>query len=342
MTTQMITGRVWRLGQYSLRWRPRAVLACLGLAAVVFAAFITEITTGDFPISPQDALTTILGLGDTASEFIVLELRLPRALTAVLVGAALGASGCVLQGLARNPLASPDFIGFTEGAATGAICAIVLGDGNMISTAIGSLIGGTVSAIVVFGLSRRRGGAGPRLILVGIGVTAALVSVNSYLITKAALHDALSAKAWLVGGLNNRGWTHVWAVGIGLAVLLPVALFAGRRISLLDFGDPTATALGVRVERARTWLYVSGVGLAAIATASAGPILFLALAAPRLARGLVGGGSVIASALLGSALLVSADVLTQRLFSPTPLPVGVITAGLGGLYLVWLLTTSRR
>ncbi|GAA2526667.1 FecCD family ABC transporter permease [Pilimelia columellifera] len=338
------TGWALRIGPLSLRPHPRSTLVAAALAVALVGAAVVALTTGEYPLTGAEIIDALRGSATPGVDFIVTTLRMPRLLTGALVGAALGVSGALLQSLARNPLASPDIIGFTSGAATGAIAAFALGADSILRVGLGALAGGTIAAVAVYLLAYRRGGAAGRLVLVGIGVSAALTSVNAFLITRAPLHDAIAAQAWLVGGLNNRGWGHAAPVAAALAVLLPAAIIAGRRLRPLELGDDAAGALGVRAEPSRRMLLVISVALAAVATASAGPVAFVALAAPQLARRLAGAArpALIGSALMGALLLAASDVLAQRLFTPTPMPVGIVTAGLGGLYLTWLLAAGWR
>ncbi|HEX5740570.1 MAG TPA: iron chelate uptake ABC transporter family permease subunit [Pilimelia sp.] len=338
------TGRLVSVGPLAVRLHLRPALAAAGLTAALAAVATLALMTGDFPLTAGEVWRALRGSGDGGSAFIVTTLRLPRLLTGLLVGAALGLSGALLQGLARNVLASPDIIGFTSGAATGAILAFVLGAGSLVLIGAGAVAGGLLAAVAVYTLAHRHGNTGTRLVLVGIGVTAGLTSVNSFLISRAPLHDAVAAQAWLVGGLNNRGWEHARPVGAALIVLAPLAVAVARRLTVLEFGDDPAAALGVPAERTRRLLLAVAVSLAAVATASAGPVAFVALAAPQLARRLAGPArpSPLTAALTGALLLAASDVLTQRLFAPTPLPVGILTAGLGGLYLTWILAAGWR
>jgi iron complex transport system permease protein len=232
----------------------------------------------------------------------------------------------------------------TSGAATGAISALILGADSLFQISLGALAGGTVASVLVYVLAHRRGGTGTRLVLIGIGVTAALVSVNSYLISKAPVHDAVAAQAWLVGGLNNRGWDHVLVMAGTLAVLTPVAAVAAWRLNVLEIGDTTARALGANAEADRRLLLGTSVAFAAIATATAGPVAFVAFAAPHLVRPLTAAArpGPFTAAGMGALLLAGCDLAAQRLFSPVPLPVGVLTAALGGLYLTWILATGQR
>jgi len=339
-----IRGRVVRTGGVSFRVHDRAVVVCLALLAAVVGIGLVTMTTGDFELTVSDVVKSLVGQGDGASDFIVLTLRLPRLLTGILVGAALAVSGGILQSLSGNPLASPDIIGFTQGAATGAILVIVLVDGSMVQIGAGALVGGVATAVVVYLLAFKQGVQGFRLILIGIGISFIMLSLNKYLVTRASLTDAIAVQAWQVGGLNGRGWEHVQVVGAAVAVLLPLALHFGRRLALMEMGDATAKGLGVNAERTRLALIAISVGLAAVATAAAGPVSFLALAAPQLSRRLTGsaGAGLFAAALMGALLLTAGDLAVQRLFSPAQLPVGIATGALGGLYLIWLLAHEWR
>ncbi|MFC3385893.1 FecCD family ABC transporter permease [Couchioplanes azureus] len=333
-----------RRDRLSVRVRPRPAIVAAALIAALAGVTVATITTGDYPISALDAVRALWGAGDPASEFIVTTLRLPRLVTGLVVGIALGVSGAITQSLSRNPLASPDIIGLTSGAATGAILVVVVLHGSMIDTALGAVAGAVGTSVLVYLLAFKNGVQGFRLILVGIGVSAMILSVNSYLIARAAWQDAIAAQAWLVGGLNGRGWEHAEPVLVATALLLPVALLQARRLSLLEMGDAAATALGVPVERSRLLLLGVSVLLAGVATAAAGPIAFLALVAPQLAHRLTrsAGPGLLAAGLMGALLLTASDLAVQRLFAPAQLPVGIATAGIGGSYLAWLLAHQWR
>jgi iron complex transport system permease protein len=273
----------------------------------------------------------------------VLGRRLPRALTAALVGALLGMSGAAFQSLSRNPLGSPDIIGFTSGAATAAVFQIVVLGGGMIATAIAAVLGGIVTALIVYLLARRDGiTGGLRLVLVGIGVGAVVSAISALLIARADIDDALLAQLWSSGSLTGRGWPHVWATLAALAVVGPVLLRLGRDLALIEMGDDSAHGVGVQVERTRFVAVIVAVAAAAAATAATGPIAFIAFAAGQIARRLapVPGVLLGLSALIGAALLAGADLLSQNLDVGLRTPVGLVTSVLGGLYLLWLL--ARR
>jgi iron complex transport system permease protein len=343
---RVVSGFVVRTGRggVSLRIQGRTVAVTAVLLAVLVVVLGISLTTGDFALSVGEVLRALTGNADPGADFIVNTLRMPRLVTAVCVGAALAVSGGILQSLTRNALGSPDVIGFTNGSAVGALVVIIVVHGSMTQIALGALIGGLATAAAVYLLMIGRGLQGFRLVVIGIGVSALLLAVNSYLITRATFQEAIEAQAWLIGSLNNRGWTQANAIGLAVAVLLPLALVLARRLSMVEMGDLTATALGVDVARTRTALLVISVCLAAFATAVTGPILFIALAAPQLARRLTGssGPALLPTALMGAVLLTTSDLAVQRLFAPTLLPVGTATGTLGGLYLIWLLVTESR
>lgn len=324
--------------------RPRTLLVCLGLLVAVVGVSLVTIGTGEYPMSVPDVVRTLLGGGDQSMHFVVMTLRLPRVLVACFVGAALGVSGGIFQSLTRNPLGSPDIIGFTSGAATGALVAIIGFGGGSARIALAALVGGIVTAAAVYLLAYRKGVQGYRLVLVGIGISAVLTSINSYLLTRADLTTAQNAAIWLVGSLNGRGWEHVRPVGLALLVLLPLAFALGRRLLMLEMGDDVCKALGIPVERSRLALVLVAVALCAVAVASAGPIAFVALAAPQVARRLTRapGPGLAAAALMGALVLTASDLGAQRLLAPTQLPVGVMTGLVGGCYLAWLLSREWR
>ena len=327
----------------SLRVHLRSLVVCGVLLAATIAVAVVSIGTGDFPLSASEVVSTLIGRGDPASEFIVETLRLPRVLTAVLVGGAFGIAGAIFQSISRNPLGSPDIIGFTVGSVTGAVVVILLIGGSTSQIALGAVAGGLVTALVVYLLALRGGVQGYRLVLVGIGVSAVLQAINAYLVARATREDAYEAAHWMIGSVNGRGWEHVWPVAAALAVLVPASLALARPLSLLEMGDDAARALGVSAERSRLALIFVAVGLTAVATASCGPIAFVALAAPQIARRLTRSAApgLASAALMGALLLVASDLLAQRLLS-IDLPVGVMTGALGGLYLCWLLSSRWR
>ncbi|MGI5453646.1 FecCD family ABC transporter permease [Streptomyces sp. CA-249302] len=331
-------------GGLSLRLDVRAATVVGLLVLAAFAASVVLIGTGDFPISASDVVRTLAGNGDAGQEFIVNELRLPRVLVGLLVGASLGLGGALFQALTRNPLGSPDVLGLGQGATAGALVMIVLFSGSAAQVTIGALVGGLVTGLAIYLLAWKQGVHGYRLVLVGIGVSAIVTAVNGYLLTISDIIDASRALVWMTGSLNGRDWEQVWPLLALCAVLVPFVLGNARGLRMMEMGDDVSNALGVRVERVRALLMVAAVLLTATATAAAGPVGFVALTAPQLARRLTRspGPNLLASLCMGAALLVTADWASQRAFGADQLPVGVVTGVLGGVYLLWLLVTERR
>ncbi|WP_394435728.1 FecCD family ABC transporter permease [Streptomyces sp. SGAir0957] len=333
-----------RAGRWSVRFDPRTVLVCVALILVTACLVVLSVGTGTYELSPAEVLRTFAGNGPPGAGFIVLDLRLPRALTAVLVGFGTGIAGAVFQSLTRNPLGSPDIIGFGNGASAGALVAIMFLNAGAPQTAFGAVLGGFATAAAVYLLAWRRGVHGYRLVLVGIGMSAVLGAATSFLYVRADIGKAAQAASWMIGSLNDRGWSEVRTAGLGLLVCVPVVLVYARRLTLLDMGDDTAGALGVPPERSRLILLCAGTGLTAMAVAAAGPIPFLAMAAPQLARRVTraAGPNLLPAAWTGSLLVTAADLLTQRVTGSALMPVGVVTGVGGGLFLAWLLLRERR
>lgn len=333
-----------RLPLFSRRIGVRAALVTLAALVLATGIGVYALTIGDVAFSPGEVLATLVGLGEPRAALVILEWRLPRVLAALVFGVALGVGGAIFQSLTRNPLGSPDVIGFDAGAYTGALLVITTFGVSVATTAAAALVGGTATALIVYLLAFRRGFTGFRLIIVGIGVASMLASANTWIILNADLNVALLASAWGAGSLNLVTGEQVVVAACVIAPLaIAIALFSDR-MHLLEMGDDAAAALGVRTGGVRLTLVVLGVGVTAVVTAMAGPIAFISLAAPQIARRLTGsaGVTLTASAAVGALLLVSSDVLAQRLFAPTQIPVGIVTVCLGGIYLVWLLVREAR
>ncbi|MEP7764282.1 iron-enterobactin ABC transporter permease [Sanguibacter sp. 25GB23B1] len=338
-----ITVRLAR-GRLSGRLDVRTVVVLTVLTAAALAVGLVALGVGDYAVRVPDVVRALVGETTSVVRMVVVDWRLPRVLLALLLGAALGVSGAIFQSMTRNPLGSPDIIGFNTGAYTGALVVILLLGGSYYDIAAGAMVGGLVTAGLVYLLAFRGGVQGFRLIIVGIGISAVLSSVNTWLIIKADLELAMSAATWGAGSLNGLSWAQVRPVAVILLVLLPVLVVLSRRTGILEMGDDAAQALGVRTEPTRLVMLVVGVALTALVTAAAGPIAFVSLAAPQLARRLTRSPSVAMapSAVLGALLLVVSDLAAQRVFAPTQLPVGVVTVSIGGCYLVWLLAREAR
>jgi len=315
----------------------------VALAGLTFAVFCISVSVGDFSVPLADVVPAIFGFGSSSTEFIVQTLRLPRALAAVLVGAAFGLSGSVFQSVAHNPLASPDIIGITAGASAGAVVVIVITGGSSATVALAALGGALAVTLAVYVLAWRKGLTPYRLVLVGVGLGELLLAVIAWMLTRAQVADAQRATVWLTGSLNGRSWAHVRPLMVALLVLVPLLLALSRPLRLLQLGDDTASGLGIRVERSRIALITVAVGLVGVGTATAGPIAFVAFLSGPIARRLVRSPvTLIPSALVGALVVVTADLAARRLFAPSEVPVGVLTAVIGAPYLLWLLARANR
>lgn len=327
--------------------RPRAVLVTVGALLLAALAACVGVSVGDVAVPLRDVVPALLGRGERGAVLVVRDFRLPRVLVGLLVGAAFGLAGAITSSVARNPLATPDVLGVTSGAGTAAVAVLVLD--LPVPLHLAALGGGTAVALLVGGLAWRTGLDGPRLVLVGVALTAGSSAATSYLLVRGDRTDAQQAVVWLTGSLNGRGYEHLRPLALAVAVLLPLALLLGRSLGTLRLGDDLARGLGTRVAAARAGLVAVAVALAAVGTAGAGPIAFVALVAPQVALRLARtpGPPLAASAALGGLLVVAADLLARQGLAllgqdSTELPVGAVTAVLGAPVLLGLLRRSAR
>ncbi|MBK4714700.1 MULTISPECIES: iron-enterobactin ABC transporter permease [Tenebrionibacter/Tenebrionicola group] len=323
---------------------PRLLTTIILLIAAAVGLGGWSLGSGAVPLSGIQVFEALFGNAPRGITLVVVEWRLPRVLSALLVGAALGVSGAIFQSLLRNPLGSPDVMGFNTGAWSGVLLAMVLFNQQATTVAFAAMGGGILCSFVVWLLAWRNGIDTFRLIIIGIGVRAMLMAFNTWLLLHASLDTAVSAGLWNAGSLNGLTWSKLFPGAPLIVVILAAAGILARRMRLLEMGDDTACALGVRVELSRMLLILTAVLLTACATALAGPVSFVALVAPHIARRISGTArwGLAQSALCGGVLLLLADLCAQRLFMPYQLPVGVVTVSIGGLYLIALLIKESR
>ncbi|MFJ6069538.1 FecCD family ABC transporter permease [Streptomyces sp. NPDC093065] len=336
---------VLRAGPLSLRTTRRAVAVCGLLWLALLGLALWAFTLGSYPLSPGDVVSVLTGEASRSVRTVVLEWRAPRIVAAVLFGAALAVGGAVFQSLTRNPLGSPDFIGFTTGSYTGVVLTMLAGASGYAALAAGALAGGLATALAVYLLAFRRGVQGFRLIVVGIAVGALLSSFNTWFSVKAEVDAALRAAVWGAGSLATVDWRTIAVAAVVLTGVALVAPVAQRRMRRLELGDDTAAMLGVPVERTKLLLVLLGVVATATVTAACGPISFVALAAPQIARRLTGRGTSVdlaGSALVGAVLLLGADIAAQHVIPGVTLPTGAVTVCVGGAYLLVLLVREGR
>lgn len=347
--TQLDFGRkIVRVGRQD---KPIALLDARSLTVTLILAVLTVLLAiygifdGSASVTFAETLAALVGHGDEFTTMIVVEWRLPRIILAVCLGAALAMSGAIFQNLTGNPLGSPDVIGFQAGSYTGAIIVMLILQGGAIATMAGALTGGVLTAFAVFFLASQRGSArGVRLIIVGIGVSAMLASINAWILLTATVEDAIMASLWGAGNLSGSKWaTVVFVLPILFALVVAVTLL-NRPMRILQIGVPFATGLGLNIRIVQICAIVVGVGLTAVVTSTAGPISFIALAAPQIARRIArtDGLALLPTAATGAFLLLLADVVAQRINPASPLPVGIVTVSIGGIYFLWLLFREGR
>ena len=334
----------WRWRGYSLRTDRRAFVVATALAIITVVTTVIALGAGDYTVSPLDVIRAAFGAGDPAAQLAIREWQAPRAVAALAFGAALALSGAIFQLLTRNPLGSPDIIGFGVGSYTGALVVSVVLSGTYLMTAAGALAGGLLTAVVVYALAFRQGVSGFRLVIIGVAISAMLSAANYWLILRAELTDAMNAAQWGAGNLSTVTWDLLTPALAVIAVLIVGVAMLARRTPILELGPDLGRTLGAQTRAVQILLPTLGVALTAAATAVAGPIAFIALSSPHIARRLVGGGQtpLAATALTGSSLLLISDLIAARAFSPKVLPVGVVTVCLGGCYLCYLLYRELR
>ncbi|WP_157245485.1 FecCD family ABC transporter permease [Nonomuraea typhae] len=322
---------------------PAALVTGLVTLALLLVAALATLSMGRLGLALPD-LWSALTQGATGKQAFVLErLRGPRLVVAVGAGAALGLSGALFQTVTRNPLASPDVIGLNAGAGAGAAVVVLLLAG-VVPAPLGAL-GGAVLAMVLVYVSTRAGFRDPgRLIVAGIGVNAIAIAFTQYVVYAVERDKAAVLTAYVNGSLAARSWDHALTVWLVLLAVVPAVALLSRRLSVSEMGDELAAGLGAEPARARTAAVVVSVVLSAGAVAVAGPIAFVALTAPQIARRLtrLPGPHLTLSALMGALLLVLADLAAQQSPIPGNLPVGIYTLAVGGLYLGYLLTREWK
>ncbi len=330
--------RFVQLGRLAFRVNIR-VLLLIGISALALVALAAwALTLGSFRLPLADVLGALTGSGTDDANFIVLDLRLPRVLVALMIGPMLAMSGAIFQGLVRNPLVSPDIIGINAGAALFAVFWIVTGR-SLQWLPIVAFIGAVVAAMSIYILSWQGNISAARLILVGIGMNAVFSAGTSLLIIRADINDASRAVLWQAGSVYASTWSDVRVLLTTLIILVPSGIGLMWALRVVQLGDMTARSVGMPLERTRLALILVGCGFSAVAVSIAGPIGFVALMIPHLARmiaGPIGGGVLVFAGILGALLVLGSDMIGQHAL-PVTLPVGVITAALGAPYFLFLL-----
>ncbi|WP_058235063.1 FecCD family ABC transporter permease [Devriesea agamarum] len=324
------------------RRRTRALITASVLTAILLIGMIAEIVVGGSArIELSEIPAAVIGQGEGLADFVIFETRLPRALAAVLVGALFGLSGVMYQRLIGNVLATPDIIGVSAGASTGAVIVIVSAAASGVAVQAGALMGAALAAALIFGLSWSKGSSTYRLVLVGIGVGACFSAITSYLLAFAGTEVSNRAMRWLIGSLSGVQWADITPLVITLVIGTLAALIIGPSLETIRLGDPLAAALGTRVQLLRIAALVLGASLAAIATSVSGPVGFIALVSGPIATRLFPEGGVLPAALVGATLLVLSDVTAQSAPVISPIPTGVLTGLVGAPILMFLLMKRK-
>jgi iron complex transport system permease protein len=317
------------------------ILTVLTLVSLVLSAGL-----GEMKIHPLDSLKAVLGIGDPRDELVIMNFRLPRIIIAMLVGAALAVAGAILQGVIRNPLASPDIIGITGGASVAAVAFLTWLEGVSIHfLPVAAMIGAAAAAVLIYFLSWKQGITPLRLVLIGVGISAAMSAMTTLMIVTSPIYLTSKAVIWLTGSVYGSNWTHVWTLLPWLLVLLPITYTMARHINIQQLGDDVAVGAGHAIERYRLLFLLLCVGLAGAAVAVGGAISFVGLLAPHIARKLVGSsfGSVLPIAgLIGALIVMLADLVARTAFSPLDLPVGIFTSAIGAPFFIYLLYRNRN
>ncbi|SKA81586.1 iron complex transport system permease protein [Agreia bicolorata] len=324
--------------------RIRYVAIAAVLVTVLIVLAVLALMLGDRVIAPGDVLTTLLGGGSGGDRFVLFGLRVPRLLLGVMVGAAFGLAGAVFQSLLGNPLASPDIIGISQGASAAAVGAILLAGWSGLGVSFAAFGGAVLIAGLITVLASRRGAVGSRFVLIGIALAFLAQAAINFMLTRSDVRDAQSALVWLVGSLGTVTSEELTSTAVGLVVLVAALAAVSPKLRMLQLGDEAATGLGVRVTPARLIITLIAVGLAAVATAAAGPVAFVAFVAAPIARRLLGGTgpALVASALVGAVVVTGSDLLAQHAIAGLQVPVGIVTGIVGAPVLLLLLARSNR
>ncbi|MUT67213.1 FecCD family ABC transporter permease [Paenibacillus sp. NEAU-GSW1] len=325
--------------------RPAVVTACLAIACLV--AVIVSIGLGDIRISPIEVVKSIFGQGSPADMLVVQQLRLPRITVAMLVGASLAASGAMLQGMTRNPLASPEMMGITGGATVAAVAFLTFSAGTISIRYLpfAALAGAAAVSLLVYLLAWKKGISPIRLITVGVGIASLTSAMTTAMIVFSPINDPSQAFLWITGSVYGSNWENVATLLPWTAILLPASYLFHRTINVQQLGDEISIALGSSLQWSRLLILLSSVALAGSAVSVAGGIGFVGLIAPHMARKLVGSRfehMFPVSALLGAILVVLADLVGRTVFLPRDVPAGVFTAAIGAPFFIYLLYASRK
>ncbi|OKH45230.1 iron ABC transporter permease [Calothrix sp. HK-06] len=318
------------------------------LTVITLAAMVINTSVGEYPTPPLIVIQTVLGIdtGNPDYAFVINTLRLPRTLTACLVGIALAISGTIMQGLTKNPLADPGIIGVNAGASLAAVSLIVLLPSFSVGVLpLSAFAGALLTSLLIYLLAWDKGTHPIKLILIGVGIAAVASAFTSLMVTFGNIYDVSQALVWLAGSVYGRTWEQVFSLLPWIVVFVPLSIVKAPQLNTLNLGDDIAKGLGSRVEWQRTFLLLISAALSGAAIATAGTIGFIGLIAPHIARQLVGAnhqGLIPVAGMTGAMIVVLSDFIGRTIFAPIELPCGIVTAVIGAPYFVYLLVKSRK
>ncbi|MEQ6390646.1 iron ABC transporter permease [Bacillaceae bacterium S4-13-58] len=342
-----------RIGKISFLFDKKSLLLIVGLTVFILSFITISLGIGQMKVSPIDVTKTIFGYGTDTLNTLIFSFRMPRILLSVIAGSALAMSGAILQGIIRNPLASPDIIGITGGAAftTVGFLAFFSDRSNTLTVSIqwlplASFIGALGMGFLVYFLARKQGGIAPvRLVLIGVGLSAAVQAFTTMMMILGPIHTASRANIWITGSVNGTNWNEITTVTPWILILTTILFIFTRRLNIQELGEELATNAGENVQRDRFILLIISTALAGGAVAFAGGIGFVGLMAPHIARKLVGssfGALLPVSALIGGIIVLAADLIARTAFAPLEIPAGVFTSAIGAPYFIYLLFKNRN
>ncbi|MEK4980575.1 FecCD family ABC transporter permease [Bacillus sp. FSL K6-6540] len=326
----------------------KIISVSLILLLAIIAVFLVSLNMGTMKIPLAEVVKAFNGTGSEQNYTVLMHFRLPRMVIAILIGAGIAVSGAILQSVSRNALADPGILGINSGAGLAVVLYIFYFQGSSFSSGIWSvyimpfaaLVGAFLAAFLIYSLAWKQGVTPIRLVLVGIGINAAFGALIIVFQLMMDPNNFMQATIWLSGSIWGASWEYVVSILPWILFLVPWAVYKSQNLNVLNLGDHTAAGLGVTVERERRTLLFISVALAGACVAVGGGIAFLGLVAPHLARKLVGPrhqGMLPVSALLGSLVLLVADMIGKNLMAPSEIPVGLVVSCLGAPYFIYLL-----
>ncbi|QZA78745.1 iron ABC transporter permease [Deefgea tanakiae] len=336
--------KIFQYKSVSILFSMESLLGTLNILLILLGAIVVSLMLGSTMLSPEAVIQALLGEGSRASQILVVEIRLPRIIAGLVAGAALGLSGCLIQTMARNPLASPDLLGISQGATLAVVLGLLLGSSGLLGDWTLAVFGAALAALLVMLAAGRTGHQGYRVLIVGLGIATLLRAAAELLLSTINLQHASELYAWSIGSLIGRGYTASLPTALGLLFLLPCAVLLSRQLAVLRFEPDLASSLGLNVKRVQLWTLLLSIALAALGVSIGGPIAFISLTAPILARHFSAANQVplTRSALIGALIVVCADTFGRSAGGSTEVPVGVITCLMGGPFLLWILLRRER